>query len=232
MNLHQFTEAHNQLNSRLTQLIAQELHDFRRGTGVSVSSVAVQLFDVQAVGLPKEYLMGEVLTDVDLTTLSPADIHAGMAIKSMTSMSSTPTAQPAAQELPFGVGGGLVAIKTLLSRDPCAHATVAIGMIDAVLKERPAAKPATQEDWGPGLHEANSHPAADAQQAKEQEMGALSKELIQAGVSKFLAVELAKYSVNGPSAQTPARSEAANDYTPHGWPAWMTPVAPAKEGKS
>jgi hypothetical protein len=40
---------------------------------------------------------------------------------------------PQAQPLPFGVGGGLVAIKTLLSRDPCAHANTAIQMIDAIL---------------------------------------------------------------------------------------------------
>jgi hypothetical protein len=47
---------------------------------------------------------------------------------------TTPPAAPV-QPLPFGVGGGLVAIKTLLSRDPCAHATVAIQMIDAILAE-------------------------------------------------------------------------------------------------
>ena len=41
------------------------------------------------------------------------------------------------QPLPFGVGGGLVAIKTLLSRDPCGHANIAIEMIDAILKEQP-----------------------------------------------------------------------------------------------
>jgi hypothetical protein len=59
-------------------------------------------------------------------------------------------AQPApVQDLPFGVGGGLVAIKTLLSRDPCVHANTAIEMIDAILKEHPAAQPAVQEgrDW-------------------------------------------------------------------------------------
>jgi hypothetical protein len=58
--------------------------------------------------------------------------------------------QPApVQGLPFGVGGGLVAIKTLLSRDPCVHANTAIEMIDAILKEHPAAQPAVQEgrDW-------------------------------------------------------------------------------------
>jgi hypothetical protein len=49
-------------------------------------------------------------------------------------------AQPApVQDLPFGVGGGLVAIKTLLSRDPCVHANTAIEMIDAILKEHPVA---------------------------------------------------------------------------------------------
>jgi hypothetical protein len=47
------------------------------------------------------------------------------------------------EALPFGVGGGLVAIKTLLSRDPCAHANTAIEMIDAILKEHPAA----QRQW-------------------------------------------------------------------------------------
>jgi hypothetical protein len=50
-----------------------------------------------------------------------------------------PAAQPAPVSLPFGVGGGLVAIKTLLSRDPCVHANTAIEMIDAILKEHPAA---------------------------------------------------------------------------------------------
>ena len=45
-------------------------------------------------------------------------------------------AQP--QALPFGVGGGLVAIRTLLSRDPCAHASIAIEMIDAILADQPA----------------------------------------------------------------------------------------------
>ncbi len=51
------------------------------------------------------------------------------------------TTPPAAvvQDLPFGVSGGLVAIKTLLSRDPCVHANTAIEMIDAILKEHPAA---------------------------------------------------------------------------------------------
>ena len=46
----------------------------------------------------------------------------------------------AVQSLPFGVGGGLVAIKTLLSRDPCVHANTAIEMLDAILKEHPAAQ--------------------------------------------------------------------------------------------
>lgn len=41
-------------------------------------------------------------------------------------------------QLPFGVGGGLVAIKTLLSRDPCVHANTAIQMIDAILAEQPS----------------------------------------------------------------------------------------------
>jgi hypothetical protein len=56
-------------------------------------------------------------------------------------------AQPApVQDLPFGVGGGLVAIKTLLGRDPCVHANTAIEMIDAILKEHPAAQPAPVQE--------------------------------------------------------------------------------------
>jgi hypothetical protein len=51
----------------------------------------------------------------------------------------------AVQSLPFGVGGGLVAIKTLLSRDPCVHANTAIEMLDAILKEHPAAQPAVPD---------------------------------------------------------------------------------------
>jgi hypothetical protein len=61
----------------------------------------------------------------------------------------TTAAQPApVQDLPFGVGGGLVAIKTLLSRDPCVHANTAIEMIDAILKEHPAAQPAVPDAFG------------------------------------------------------------------------------------
>jgi hypothetical protein len=40
----------------------------------------------------------------------------------------------------------LVAIKTLLSRDPCVHANTAIEMIDAILKEHPAAQPAPVQE--------------------------------------------------------------------------------------
>jgi hypothetical protein len=55
-------------------------------------------------------------------------------------------AQPApVQGLPFGVGGGLVAIKTLLGRDPCVHANTAIEMIDAILNTHPAAQPAVPD---------------------------------------------------------------------------------------
>jgi hypothetical protein len=62
------------------------------------------------------------------------------------------------EALPFGVGGGLVAIKTLLSRDPCVHANTAIEMIDAILKEHPAAQPAPvqkamPENWFAGMPE-------------------------------------------------------------------------------
>jgi hypothetical protein len=69
----------------------------------------------------------------------PALKHADM--KAKWDRPTPPAAQPApVQDLPFGVGGGLVAIKTLLSRDPCVHANTAIEMIDAILKEHPAAQ--------------------------------------------------------------------------------------------
>jgi hypothetical protein len=68
----------------------------------------------------------------------PALKHADM--KAKWDKTTPPAAQPApVQDLPFGVGGGLVAIKTLLSRDPCVHANKAIEMIDAILKEHTAA---------------------------------------------------------------------------------------------
>ena len=57
-------------------------------------------------------------------------------------MFAVPKQSEPVQGLPFGVGGGLVAIKTLLSRDPCVHANTAIEMIDAILKEHTAAQPA------------------------------------------------------------------------------------------
>jgi len=49
-----------------------------------------------------------------------------------------PAAQPA---LPPMHASGLVAIKTLLSRDPCAHAKVAIEMIDEMLAAAPQPVP-------------------------------------------------------------------------------------------
>jgi hypothetical protein len=51
------------------------------------------------------------------------------------------------EALPFGVGGGLVAIKTLLSRDPCVHANTAIEMIDAILSAH--AQPAPVQEHEP-----------------------------------------------------------------------------------
>lgn len=52
-----------------------------------------------------------------------------------------PAPQPKqAEAVPPMFGGGLVAIKTLLSRDPCAHANVAIKMIDEMLAAAPQPK--------------------------------------------------------------------------------------------
>jgi hypothetical protein len=76
------------------------------------------------------------------------DGHSGFDVVTRLKDYATPPAAPV-QDLPFGVGGGLVAIKTLLGRDPCVHANTAIEMIDAILKEHSAAQPAVQEgrDW-------------------------------------------------------------------------------------
>jgi hypothetical protein len=74
--------------------------------------------------------------EVDETTIAKID-------PTITAIKQALATQPVpVQDLPFGVGGGLVAIKTLLGRDPCVHANTAIGMIDAILKEHPAAQPA------------------------------------------------------------------------------------------
>jgi hypothetical protein len=79
---------------------------------------------------------------------------------------ATPPAAPV-QDLPFGVGGGLVAIKTLLSRDPCVHANTAIEMIDAILKEHTAAQPAVPDAIGPNEDELPAYAAGwnDCRQA-------------------------------------------------------------------
>jgi hypothetical protein len=70
------------------------------------------------------------------------------------------------EALPFGVGGGLVAIKTLLSRDPCVHANTAIEMIDAILKEHTAAQPALVADaW---MHEDGRLTDAKAKTARAE----------------------------------------------------------------
>ena len=55
-------------------------------------------------------------------------------------------AQPE-KTLPRGIGDGLVAIKTLLSRDPCVHANKAIQMIDAIIAEQPAQR--TEQNFCP-----------------------------------------------------------------------------------
>ena len=49
--------------------------------------------------------------------------------------------------VPDMTGGGLVAIKTLLSRDPCVHASTAIAMIDAMLaaSPQPVVQPVQEE---------------------------------------------------------------------------------------
>ena len=79
------------------------------------------------------------------------------------------------QPLPFGVSGGLVAIKTLLSRDPCVHANTAIGMIDAILKGQPA--PVQEFVCSTGLchYKPAAQPAPEQYTALEQALTRLQK---------------------------------------------------------
>jgi hypothetical protein len=86
----------------------------------------------------------ELAMDLALEAL---EAHADIGIKSDKAITAIKQARSApVQSLPFGVGGGLVAIKTLLSRDPCVHANTAIEMLDAILKEHPAAQPAPVQE--------------------------------------------------------------------------------------
>jgi hypothetical protein len=82
---------------------------------------------------------------VDMTNGAEVGEAAELMCEAITAIKQA-LAQPApVQGLPFGVGGGLVAIKTLLGRDPCVHANTAIEMIDAILNTHPAAQPAVPD---------------------------------------------------------------------------------------
>lgn len=80
---------------------------------------------------------------------------------------------------PFGIGGGLVAIKTLLSRDPCAHAKVAIEMIDAMLAEQPAQQEseAVRAAWMTGYTEGEREAIEKEQQPAQQQEPTLQEQL-------------------------------------------------------
>jgi hypothetical protein len=81
-------------------------------------------------------------SNVEVTRSGEPEISGEVPLDDFGRFAEQPPSAPTVQDLPFGVGGGLVAIKTLLSRDPCVHANTAIEMIDAILKEYPAAQPA------------------------------------------------------------------------------------------
>jgi hypothetical protein len=72
MNLHEFTTAQSQLEKRLRDLIEPELALFNKQTGVSVSSVSVELYSIQKINGQIRTLMGNVTTTADLRTLSHA----------------------------------------------------------------------------------------------------------------------------------------------------------------
>jgi hypothetical protein len=115
-----------------------------------------------------------------------------------------PAAHPApVQGLPFGIGGGLVAIKTLLSRDPCVHANTAIEMIDAILKEHPATQhqckwPTCQsEEYQQALAEQINQElvtgAAQPAPVPVEWMEMVAVNLLREGVNKHKARELAEH---------------------------------------
>jgi hypothetical protein len=124
----------------------QELHDERARLGAQVEALeehgqepvgeAKHMNGVSAAHTQAIFLKSEVPVGTKLYTTPPAQ-----EIVCSTGLCHYKPAAPV-QSLPFGVGGGLVAIKTLLSRDPCVHANIAIEMLDAILKEHPAAQPA------------------------------------------------------------------------------------------
>jgi hypothetical protein len=72
MNLHEFTTAQSQLEKRLRDLIEPELALFKKQTGVSVSSVSVELYSIQKINGKMRTLVGNVTTTADLRTLSHA----------------------------------------------------------------------------------------------------------------------------------------------------------------
>ena len=68
MNIPEFNQARRQLNTRLAELITQELGKFKAETGVSGSDVGVEIHrDTQITG-PVDYLVGSVRVEVDLST--------------------------------------------------------------------------------------------------------------------------------------------------------------------
>jgi hypothetical protein len=72
MNLHEFTTAQSQLDKRLRDLIEPELALFKKQTGVSVSSVSVEIHEIQKINGQIRTFMGNVTTTADLRTLSHA----------------------------------------------------------------------------------------------------------------------------------------------------------------
>jgi hypothetical protein len=128
----------------------------RTAAGIGHSVCVNYLWPVEAGGggMTKDEALDLALEELencaDLLKVfeAPLDSCVGAAIlgaeKAITAIKQE-LAQPV-QSLPFGVGGGLVAIKTLLSRDPCVHAYTAIEMLDAILKEHPAAQPAPVQE--------------------------------------------------------------------------------------
>lgn len=126
--------------SNLTKAFDDVFKDLRTGPYASEEETAALIKpDTRS---PAEKRLQQLIEAESVPELCGSDYSQAL-YKAALKMASQPTPM---QHLPFSVGGGLVAVKMLLSRDPCIHANTAIEMIDAILKQQPV-QPADQSEY-------------------------------------------------------------------------------------